>query len=94
MPLPMASVPSTAWKYCGAVNSTPIMAKIASAPSTVPQVKLAELNNRRSTSGSRPCWISRLSQRTNMVSTRAPPAMAASAPVSPQPYSPAWITPR
>jgi hypothetical protein len=47
----MASVPRIAWKYCGAVNSTPNSAKTPTAARIVPQVKLVEPNRPRSTSG-------------------------------------------
>ena len=37
-PDPIALVPSTPWKYCGMVNSTPIMARTATATRMTPQV--------------------------------------------------------
>ncbi len=94
MPAPMASAPRTAWKYCGTVNSNPNIANDTTVARIVPQVKLADLNSDRSTSG----WpagrlMSQRSQPTNATSTSPPASIAVSAPASPQPCCPASIAP-
>jgi len=50
-PQPMGSVPRTPWKYCGIVDKTPIIARIARAARITPQVNAAELKSVRPTNG-------------------------------------------
>jgi hypothetical protein len=50
-PEPIASVPSTPWKYWGIVNNTPIMDRIATDARIAPQVNEAERKSVRSTRG-------------------------------------------
>jgi hypothetical protein len=51
MPDPAALVPSTAWKYCGIVNSNPTSARMRMGTRSTPQVKVADRNSARSRSG-------------------------------------------
>ncbi len=95
IPLPIASVPSTAWKYCGAANSSPKNAKMPSPAMIVPQVNRAEPNSDRSTSARPGERRSRArSQTANTTSSAAPPSMPASAPAEPQPSCPALTSPK
>src|SRR6266511_4173761 len=93
-PVPSASAPLTAWKYCGIANSRPNSAKFITVARMVPQVKLAERNRPRSTSG---CPAGRRviqrCQSTKAPSTTTPAAMAPSEVELPQPFSPASMNP-
>ncbi|MGD0609800.1 MAG: hypothetical protein ABSA53_40330 [Streptosporangiaceae bacterium] len=93
-PEPIAVVPRTPWKYWGSVNSTPNIARIATAARTTPHRYALERNSARSSSGS-PSGR-RLSRRSHMKKpaiTTSPPVMSSHAPRLLQPYSPASINP-
>src|SRR5262249_16737131 len=91
-PLASASSPRTSWKYRGIANSRPNSANDTRVVNIVPQVKLAERNSVRSTSGW-PLRLTRRSQATNAASRTTPATIAAIAMGSPQPPWPALITP-
>ena len=93
IPLPKGSWFITAWKYWGIANSSPNMANVTRVASTVPQVKRAERNRPRSTSGIRLPLVTRRSQTTKAKRADAPITRPATAHVLDQPCSPAWITP-
>ncbi len=84
-----ALTPCTAWNSWGSTNIRPIRANDASVASTVLQVNRADRNSASSISGS----AVRVCQPTNAASTTAPAAIPPSVTASPQPRSPAAISP-
>ena len=92
-PLPSASSPRTSWKYSGIANRMPNSANEISVVRIVPQVKPAEENSDRSTSGWPRRRVTRRSQATNTASSTTPAAIVARLAASPQPFSPASMKP-
>ncbi len=74
-------------------NRIPNSANDTSVDSSVPQVKPAERNSDRSTSGWPPRARTKSSQPTNPASTAAPAAIVARLAASPQPCWPALMKP-
>ncbi len=93
MPESIALTPMTAWKYWGIVKTRPNRAKDTMVCRIVPQVKLAERNRLRSTSGWPPSVVTLRSQHTKAASSTAPAMIQVIAAGSPQPFWPASITP-
>ena len=92
-PLPSASSPRTSWKYSGIANRIPNSANEISVVRIVPQVKPAEENSDRSTSGWPRRLVTRRSQATNAASSTTPAAIVAMLVASPQPFWPAVMKP-
>ena len=92
-PLPSASSPRTSWKNSGIANRIPNSANEISVVRIVPQVKPAEENSDRSTSGWPRRLVMRRSQATNAASSTTPAAIVARLVASPQPFWPAVMKP-